>query len=106
VSPPPGDRAEPVMNWRMRYAGYLAMACVASALQFNLFDCNDARPLSFAAGALAILVALIAIDRLYIIGVSSRSVRGRIALGTATIVAGVALAWALAWLTMISHMCG
>jgi hypothetical protein len=94
------------MNWRVRFVVYLVIACIASTLQFGLFDCNDARPLSFVAGALAVLVALIAIDRLYIVGVSSRSVRARIALGAATVAAGVALAWTLAWLTMISHMCG
>src|ERR687890_265005 len=60
------------MNWRMRFVLYLVIACVASTLQFDLFDCNDARPLSFAAGALTILVALVAIDRLYTFGVSVR----------------------------------
>jgi hypothetical protein len=94
------------MNWRMRYVGYLVIAFIVGMLQFDLFDCNDARPLSFAAGALAILVAFIAVDRLFTVLVSARSVRARLALGTATAVAGVGLAWTLAWLTMISHMCG
>ncbi|HKN66701.1 MAG TPA: hypothetical protein VJW73_10510 [Gemmatimonadaceae bacterium] len=90
----------------MRFVLYLVIACVASTLQFDLFDCNDARPLSFAAGALTILVALVAIDRLYTFGVSVRPVRARLALGTVTVVAGAVLAWTLAWLTMTSHMCG
>lgn len=94
------------MSSRIRFVVYVVISCVASTFQFDLFDCNDARPLSFAAGALAVLVLLVAIDRLYTFAVSARSVRARLALGTATAVGGAALAWALAWLTMISHMCG
>jgi hypothetical protein len=94
------------MNWRMRFVVHVVIAGVASTLQFERFDCNEARPLSFAAGALTILVALVAIDRLYVLAVSARSVRARLAQGTATVVAGAALVWTLAWVTMISHMCG
>ena len=91
---------------RVRFGIYGLVACVASALQFALFDCNGARPLSFVAGALAIWVALVALDRICVVGTSARSVRARIALGMTIAVVGVGVVWSLAWLTMISHMCG
>lgn len=90
----------------MRFGIYLLVACVASALQFGFFDCNGARPLSFVSGALAVLVALVAIDRVRAAGAFARSPRARIVVGTATAVVGAGVVWSLAWLTMISHMCG
>jgi len=95
-----------MMTSRARFGLYLLIACVASTLQFDRFDCNGARPVSFAAGALAILVALVAIDRIYVISVSARSIQARVALGAVTAVVGAGVVWTLAWLTMISHMCG
>jgi len=94
------------MTFRMRFAVYALVAFVASAVQFNLFDCNDARLLSFVACALASLIALVAIDRVCVISVSARSIQARFALGAATAVVGAGVVWTLAWLTMISHMCG
>lgn len=91
---------------RVRLAVYALIACVASTLQFDQFDCNGARPLSFVAGALAIFMALLVIDRVWVTSVSARTVRARLVLATAIVVVGGGVVWGLGWLTWITHMCG
>jgi len=91
---------------RERIAVYALLGCLVSAVQFGFFDCSGVKVLSFGAGALTVFVALVAIDRVYVMSVSPRSAVTRLALGTAIATMGAGATFALGWFTMITHMCG
>ena len=94
------------MALRPRVALYTVIACLTSSLQFGFYDCNGERALSFVAGVLTILAVLIAIDGVYVVMVSGRSARARLALSSGIALVGVATVWSLASLTRITHLCG
>ena len=91
---------------RVRFVVYVLLACLASSLQFGFYDCNGVRALSFIAGALTIVTALVVIDRVYFTSVSSRSIATRLALGAGIGIVGAGAVFAFGWFTMITHMCG
>ena len=91
---------------KARFAVYVLVACITSPIQFGFYDCSGERALSFVGGALTILAALILIDRVYIVSVSRRSGRARLALSLGISLVGIAAVWILASFTSITHLCG
>ena len=94
------------MKMRVRFVVYLVLGCLASSLQFGLYDCSELPALSLAAGVLTIVTALVVIDRVYFTSVSARSARARVALGAGIGILGAGAVFAFGWFTTITHMCG
>lgn len=91
---------------RPRFAVYVVVACLTSLLQLGFFDCSGERLLSFVGGALTVFAALAVIDRVYVVSVSKRSGRARLALSLAIAAVGITAVWTLASFTWITHLCG
>jgi hypothetical protein len=82
------------------------LATIVSGSQFSLYDCSGLPALSFGAGVLTVALALILIDRMYLVGVSARALNARIAIVAAIAIVGGAVVVALGWLTVMTHICG
>jgi hypothetical protein len=91
---------------RARLGVYALLACLLSPLQFGMFDCSGVKALSFASGALMVFAGLLAIDRVYIVGIAPSAGERRIAVAALWGVAGVAAVIILGWFTIVTHMCG
>lgn len=85
---------------------YALVACVASTLQFGVYDCSGLPVLSFGVGALTVFAALAVLDRVYVASISARSAAKRLAIGAGIGILGAGAVVALGWLTMITHICG
>ena len=89
-----------------RFAIYAPVACLASLLQFGFFDCNGVKALSFATGALTVLLGCVVGDRLVAMRKLPYSQAARVALGAGVAILGAVLVVALGGFTIFTHMCG
>ena len=88
----------------MRLAA-VALAVLLSIVQFRLFDCNEMTALSFAAGALTLLLIYATGEAMYNIATSPRPARGKLLTGAGVALAGAALVATVGFFTLLTHLC-
>ena len=67
------------------------LGAIVSAAQFQLFDCSGLPALSFGAGFLTVALAMVVIDRVYVVSVSTRPANSRIAIAAGIDVIGAGI---------------